>query len=274
MIQKKEKKNKKRGLLFAFFLHTAAIMLALYPFLTQSEEDTPPYKAVEIQFTAYQPASAGASQKKKSSATKKSATPQPKTRPVPQVVSDPKAQPTPKPKVVITTPEPEPPIKTSPKKQPKVVKKPAPAPAPESKKEAAVVAKTTTEASSKTPSKHSDKKGSAGTDNASKDDGNSDLEGEGEGSDFSGDGLFKRKVIYRADVKKLIKKNGKISVNLCVNRQGNVISADYNPEFSTINDKALIEKAVNVTKRYRFEKDYAAPKKQCGRLTFVCKIED
>lgn len=271
----KEKKNKRRGLVLAVFIHTTVLVLALYPFLTQSENPIDPNKAVEIQFTAYQPvASAGASQKQKSSAPKKAKKPQKKTTPKPKPVVKPKPKPAPKPKPVITTPEPAPPIETAPQKETKPTKKPEPTPAPEKVEEVDETAETTTEAASESPSKNSSNSGSAGKDKATKDNGNSDLKGEGEGDDFSGDGLFKRKVVYRADVKKLIKQNGKISVNLCVDRKGNVISAEYNPEFSTIKDKALIDKAVRVTKRYRFEEDRSAPREQCGRLTFVCKIED
>lgn len=275
MTNNKEEKNKKRGLALTVFLHTAAILVALYPFLISAEEPVQPQQ-IAVEFVQFKEATAGSSKSKAAKATKKSPTPKPKKEVKPTPKPKPQPKPNPKPKPVVTSPEPEKPIETAPKvEKPKKIEKPTPPVPPAPPAPVEEVAETAEEAIEATSDKVSDTNvsGGKGESNEGNDNGSSDLEGKGEGDDFSGDGLFKRKVIYRADVRKLIKKNGKISVDLCVNQQGNVISAAYNPEFSTITDPALVEKAVRVTKRYRFEKDYAAAKEQCGRLTFVCKVE-
>lgn len=278
MTNHKEKKNKKRGLVLTVFLHTAAVLIALYPFLISAEEPLQPQQ-IAVQFVDFKTPTAGASKSKKAKATKKAPKPTPKKEVKPTPQPKPQPKPTPKPKPVITTPEPEKTIETTPKVEtPKKVEKPTP-PAPPTPtipapvEEVAETAETAAEASSDEVSDVNESGSTIGTNEDGKDNGSSDLEGEGEGDDFSGDGLFRRKVVYRADIKKLIQKNGKITVDLCVNRQGNVVSATYNQELSTIKDKALIDKAVRATKRYRFEKDNSAAREQCGRLTFVCKVE-
>jgi len=91
--------------------------------------------------------------------------------------------------------------------------------------------------------------------------------------DFPGDGLFNRKVIYRADVKKVTKEEGKIVIDLCVNRDGRVVYSKFNKGASTIKTMSVIRKAMDIAQQYRFEKDYTAPDKQCGKLTFIFEIE-
>ena len=97
--------------------------------------------------------------------------------------------------------------------------------------------------------------------------------GTSEGDDEIGYGPFGRQVIYRPDVKSLTKENGKIRVELCINRDGKVLSSKHIEEGSTIDDPKQIKNAVTMGKKYRFEKDYSAPKKHCGYLTFVFTID-
>jgi hypothetical protein len=91
--------------------------------------------------------------------------------------------------------------------------------------------------------------------------------------DFAGDGLFNRKVIQRADVARLAIKEGKLVVNLCVNPTGEVIYVKCDPDESTISDTDIITLAESVAENYVFEADAAASNQQCGRLTFVFKID-
>jgi hypothetical protein len=91
--------------------------------------------------------------------------------------------------------------------------------------------------------------------------------------DFAGDGLFNRKVIQRADVARLAIKEGKLVVNLCVNQAGEVVYVKCDSDESTISDERIISLAESVAKNYVFEEDAAASSQQCGRLTFVFKIE-
>lgn len=92
--------------------------------------------------------------------------------------------------------------------------------------------------------------------------------------DFEGDGIFGRRVIYRADVKKITEREGSVVINLCVNRAGRVTHAAYSEPGSTIHDTEYIRRAMDVASDYLFEKDYSAPTTQCGKLTFIFHIEE
>ncbi len=192
-------------------------------------------------------------------------------------------------KPVIKTSEPAPPIKTAPTKKnipvekPKVevVKTPPTPPAPPVVKEIPdeefidepVVEAEATKADDAPNGKMSEAgEGDAGSSKT----GTAKTDGKAEkgdsGDDFSGDGLFTRKVVYRADVKKLTQEEGKIVINLCVSQQGAVIFTEYNADESTITDIDLVVKAKKAAAKYKFEKDYTAPTKQCGKLTFSFKF--
>ncbi len=93
------------------------------------------------------------------------------------------------------------------------------------------------------------------------------------GMDFEGDGLLSRKVIHRANLDKLIKKSGKMVINLCVNRDGKVIYSEVNKDRSTITDPDLLKLAELTAAKYRYEKDYTVAERQCGTLSFIVKIE-
>jgi len=87
--------------------------------------------------------------------------------------------------------------------------------------------------------------------------------------DFDGEGVFGRKVIYHAPIKTIAEENGRIAINLAINRAGNVVGAAINKEGTTIEDKALLIKGLKLALKYRFESDYTAPKVQYGRFTFI-----
>lgn len=91
------------------------------------------------------------------------------------------------------------------------------------------------------------------------------------GNDFQGDGLLTRKVIERANLDKIIKQNGKIVINLCVDRDGAVIFTKADKKSSSIKDPLLLKKAERAAGRYRYEKDYQAAERQCGKLTVIIK---
>gem|GEM_PF-2994753 len=94
--------------------------------------------------------------------------------------------------------------------------------------------------------------------------------------DFAGDGLFNRNVIHRerADVARLVIKEGKLVVNLCVNPTGKVVYVKCDADESTISDAQIIALAESVVEDYVFNEDVNASSQQCGRLTFVFKIEE
>ena len=87
--------------------------------------------------------------------------------------------------------------------------------------------------------------------------------------DFGGDGVFGRKVIYHAPIKKIAEMDGKVAINIAINRQGNVIGAAINKKYSTISNKELLVKALEMILKYKFESDYSAPKVQYGKFTFI-----
>jgi len=91
--------------------------------------------------------------------------------------------------------------------------------------------------------------------------------------DFDGEGIFGRKVIYHAPIKELAEQNGKIAINMGINRAGNVVAVAYNKNNSTITDKDLIVRALKMAVKYKFEEDYTAPFIQYGRFTFIFDIK-
>lgn len=90
--------------------------------------------------------------------------------------------------------------------------------------------------------------------------------------DFDGDGEFGRKVIYFAPIKKLAQQNGRIAVNMGINRKGDVVAAAYDKNHSSITDMYLVKKALKMATQYKFEPDYTAPVIQYGRYTFIFKL--
>lgn len=281
-ISETEKKNKKKSRLIAFFFALTLGAIAFAPLLSSLEPDEPKYESVvtvDFRETKFEKAS-----KKPSESGTKGGEETPKKvekLPVPEVTPPP-----PKPPVV-TTPKPDPRVPTAPEKVPTPPKPtpPTPTPIPVSEppkddkptpKEVKV--STPEDAVSNKPEKDTGKGNGAGTSGNGKastsSDGDDVTPGDGdEGMDFSGDGIFGRRVTYRADVKKLTQEEGKIVVNLCVDRSGRVVYAANNAELSTIKTASLVRKTVDTAKRYRFDKDYTAAAKECGKLTFIFELD-
>ncbi len=87
------------------------------------------------------------------------------------------------------------------------------------------------------------------------------------------DGLLDRKLIKRANVGSLAVKAGKVSIFICVDRNGRVVSTKYDLATSTIKDADFITKAEAIASSYVFAIDITAPEKQCGKLAFIFKIK-
>lgn len=273
----KEKKNRKRGILIAFFFHAALVIFGLLPFLTREVKEPKYEKVVEIQFAQFDSASKKADDKagakKKTEAKKRTEKKVKKVEPKKKPTPKPKPQPKKRKPVVTNEKSKTPPVKTDPK--PTKTEKPAPDPKPtpdpvEEVEESA----DDTETTDATTKSDKDSAGTSAKDGKGKGDAGKD-KGEGksgagkEGEDFQGTAIFSRKVIYRPDIKKIVKKNGRIAINLCINREGRVIYVKYDKEASTIRDTDNIRKTLEATKLYRFERDYSVPKEQCGKLTFI-----
>lgn len=115
-------------------------------------------------------------------------------------------------------------------------------------------------------------------DSGSSDSGNANTDGQGDAGDagpgtFDGNGLLTRKVIRRANVESIIKNTGKIVINLCVNQDGKVIFSKADKKESTITSRSILKRAEITAAKYRYEKDYTVAERQCGKLSFVVKIE-
>ena len=90
---------------------------------------------------------------------------------------------------------------------------------------------------------------------------------------MEGDGIITRKVIYRENIAGVAKESGKITLDICIDRQGRVISVAYDPVNTTITDNEIIRQASYLAARYRFETKYNGPKRECGKLTFIFRVD-
>jgi len=262
-------KDKKKSMRISTAIHVALLALLAFPFATQIQKATQEYtEVVMVDFRDFTAASA------KSSATAGAEAAEVTT-------TETKVETPAKPKPVEAKPEaPKPPVKAAPvavKDNPiKTEKKPVKTTSP--KVEKPVAKPTPKPTSSKGAAKTAGNKGSGTVGKKGKSDVNlGTTDGKADkgdaGMDFSGDGLFTRRVIKRAEIKHLSKKEGIMVVNLCVNRDGGVVYAQFNKKDSNIKDGNLVAEAIRATRKYRFEPDYTAPEKQCGKLTYIIKLD-
>jgi outer membrane biosynthesis protein TonB len=293
-----EKENKRKSLRISALLHGALVLLLLLPLMAMEEKpELEPERFIEIVFNDFNASSAKSSEgdkKEKEEAEKKveSTTPEKveeEVKPEP-VVEEPKPEvkpePTPAPKPVLTTPENNPPVVTSPPAKVEPKQKPTPKP----DRTPSTPAKVEPRPKPSTPAKPGKESGKPsdsqqeGTDKPTNSGGGEAPEnGQNSNSgktdsgtsvgEIPGDGLFNRKVVFRADVKSVTSEEGKIVIDLCVNRDGRVVYSKFNTDASTIKTNEVIRKALDVAQQYRFEKDFSAPDKQCGKLTFIFEIE-
>jgi hypothetical protein len=91
--------------------------------------------------------------------------------------------------------------------------------------------------------------------------------------EFEGDGVFGRQIVYHANISRLAEREGRVVVNLCINRAGDVTHVAFNREASTLTESGYVREVMKVASRYRFEADYTAPRTQCGKLTFIFEFK-
>ncbi len=297
-----EQSNKKKGLRYSVYFHSALLLLALIPFLTTNIADETKFESVvEIDFSKLDAAAQQSSttksnseieKTKKRTATKvvKQPVPVPKP-PTPTEVKKTETKPTPKAPVPVVTEmveekspveatptPPEPEVVEVPETKPvKVptpkVETPAPTPpaAPEvAEEESGESENGTDEADVAIGSGDSSNGGAGESDNGA----GKGTSAEGSGDGDHGSGILSRRVVYRADVKDITQEEGLIVVNICVNNDGRVVMAKYNSDASSIQDMDLVRRAIQTAKKYRFEKDYKVPARQCGQLSFRFEIEE
>lgn len=264
-VSEKEEENKKRGLLITFFVHAVVLCLAILPLMSATEnlelaENTIEFtdfddiiiEEPDVQFVDNVNDKARKNESNEQSETKEDQ-PTPEPSPAPE--------PLPEPSPVETVEDDEAPVVTpveTPNDKdvqldetpPKVDPTPNPKPIP---------AKPSGTASDK------NKPGGNATNNTN-------ASGDGGDDDSLQEGVFGRKVMKRPNVKGLIKTKGRIAIKVCVSQEGTVIATKYLQKLSTINEAQLIAAAMRAARRYKFDVDYTAPKKQWGKLTFVFQI--
>lgn len=87
------------------------------------------------------------------------------------------------------------------------------------------------------------------------------------------DGLLTRKLVRRAAVERLATKEGRVSIFICVNQNGDVISTKYDLAGSTLREPDFVTKAEACASSYIFAPDPSAPERQCGKLSFIFRIK-
>ncbi|AXG67996.1 protein TolA [Kordia sp. SMS9] len=87
-----------------------------------------------------------------------------------------------------------------------------------------------------------------------------------------GYGLNGRSKLASSKVLQECNKAGTIVVAIKVNRNGEVISAEYSPKGSTSTESCLIDAAIKTAKTYKWNKDAKAPSKQVGFIVVNFKL--
>ncbi len=96
------------------------------------------------------------------------------------------------------------------------------------------------------------------------------LDGISTGSGVVGGGLGNRGVVFEPKISDNSQKRGRVVVKVCVNRKGEVVSADYTQKGSTTADSELRAIAIRNAKRFKFSK--SGVDKQCGTITIDFKV--
>lgn len=94
--------------------------------------------------------------------------------------------------------------------------------------------------------------------------------GGGTGASIGG-GLGGRKVVRRGSINDNSQKSGKVVIEVCVDGDGNVISADYTQRGSTTNDSELRSKAIAAARGYKFAASGSG--QECGTITFNFQLK-
>lgn len=93
--------------------------------------------------------------------------------------------------------------------------------------------------------------------------------GSGNGGNLN---LTQRSFVTRPSVDAGNRYNGKVVVDILVDKDGNVIQATAGARGTTITDAALLQKCEDAVKRSRFNASETAPDNQKGTMTFLFKV--
>lgn len=267
--EENKKKNKKKGLILTFVFHGLAVALALYPLMNLDQQQKEQIEAVIVEFD-FGAKAEGAKKVKKKDVEKKREVQKvaTMTKPAPKMVtsdlpSEMKVPDVKRPdRRVEEIPDPVPSdVPSQTKKQPKMEVPDVHVPAPVESTEGS----TDGEADGELEDAAESGDGNGDTGDGEFDEGESGNEGTGY---IEGNGTLTRKVIKRADVNAMVKKEGTILMKLCVTRSGNVDYVEYDREGSTIFDRDIVDAALDAMSKYKFETDYTAPKRECGLFRY------
>jgi len=94
-----------------------------------------------------------------------------------------------------------------------------------------------------------------------------------QGSGYSLSGFGGRGFAREPKVTGVPEENGKVVLNVCADRDGNVISVEYNIDRSTTISGVLKNMAEKAAKDAKFTANPTASFQQCGELTFIFKLK-
>ncbi len=104
---------------------------------------------------------------------------------------------------------------------------------------------------------------------------NSDLSITAPGSgifDSTGEGIFGRQPISGRIPQELLLKNGRITMKVCIDRQGKNTYVAIIDKETTIKNKQIQQGALKAMSKYQWEEDYTAPFEQCGKYTYIFRL--
>ncbi|KAA3622082.1 MAG: TonB family protein [Bacteroidetes bacterium] len=282
-----EEKNKKRGIRAAVLFNVALILLALIPIIRF--QDPPPGQEgilvnLGIPDVGQGDENAAAAEIQEEEATVEE---EQQEEEVEEVESEPESDPEPVEKEIVTTEDPEAIAIKKQKEKEAREKREAEAEA-KRKAEAEAEAKRKADAERKAKEDAANKlkeglgleglgkgKGNTGKDGNQGDPGgdpNSDiLTGVSTGSGTVGGGLGSRGRVKSPRVQENSQAAGTVVLNVCVDSDGNVISATYTQRGSTTGNSQLKAAAVRNAKQWKFSK--GGPDKQCGTITYNFKVQ-
>ena len=81
--------------------------------------------------------------------------------------------------------------------------------------------------------------------------------------------LKTREVVGQPPINNLTNTMGNVKVQVCINAQGRVISANFVRKGSDTRDEDLVNQAVKLAKQHRFAKSHRS--RQCGSMVFSFK---
>ena len=94
----------------------------------------------------------------------------------------------------------------------------------------------------------------------------------GTGGRVSG-GLGGRGLLSSPPVRDASQRSGTVIVDVCVDQNGNIVSAKKTLSGTTTTDSNLINAAVSNAKKWKFKADPTAPATQCGKITYNFRVQ-